>query len=40
MDKKKLDELSADHERWDAGELGTSAEHIAFVSDEEEKALA
>jgi hypothetical protein len=27
MDKKKLDELSADHERWDSKKLGASAEH-------------
>ncbi len=39
MDKRKLDELSADHERWDNGELGASAEHIGFVSDEEERAI-
>lgn len=39
MDKKKLEELSADHERWDNGELGKSAEHVAFLSDEEEKAI-
>jgi len=39
MDKKKLDELTADHERWDKRELGASAEHIAFVSDEEQKEI-
>jgi uncharacterized protein (DUF4415 family) len=39
MDKKKLDELSADHERWDNRELGASAEHIGVVSDDEEKSI-
>lgn len=39
MDRKKLEELSADHERWDNRELGASAEHIGFVSGEEEKEI-
>jgi predicted DNA binding CopG/RHH family protein len=39
MDKKELDELSADHERWDNRELGASAEHIAFLSDAEEREM-
>lgn len=39
MDKKKLDELSSDHEKWDNRELGASEEHLAFVSDEEDKEI-
>jgi hypothetical protein len=39
MDKKKLDELSADHERWDNRELGASAPYLGFVCAEDEKAI-
>lgn len=39
MDKKKLEELSKDHEKWDEGELGQSKDHIAFLSDEEEQEI-
>lgn len=39
MDKKTLDELTADHEKWDNRELGASAEHFAFLSDEEQKKM-
>lgn len=37
MDKKKLDELTADHEKWD--EHIVTAEHTAFLSDDEQKEM-
>lgn len=37
MDKKKLDELTADHEKWD--EHVAAPEHTAFLSDEEQKEM-
>lgn len=39
MDKKKLDELTKDHELWDKRELGASYEHFAVVSDEEQQEI-
>lgn len=39
MDKAKLDELSADHERWDNRELGASERHTRILSDEDEKFI-
>lgn len=39
MDKKKLEELTADHELWDKRERGASAEHFALVSDEEQREI-
>lgn len=39
MDKKKLEELTADHELWDKRELGASVEHFALVSDEEQREI-
>lgn len=40
MDKKKVEELSADHERWEPeGDLGKSPDHIAFLSDEEQAKI-
>lgn len=39
MDKKKLEELTADHERWDNRELGASEEHLAFISDQEQQEM-
>lgn len=39
MDKKKLDELTADHELWDKRELGASYEHFAVVTDEAQREI-
>jgi predicted DNA binding CopG/RHH family protein len=39
MDKKKLEELTADAELWDSRQLGASAEHMKVVSDEEQKDI-
>jgi hypothetical protein len=37
--RKEIERLSADHERWDTGELGRSEEHMRILSDEEEKDI-
>jgi len=37
MDKKKLDELTADHEKWD--EHVATEEHTRFLSDDEQKEM-
>jgi predicted DNA binding CopG/RHH family protein len=39
MDKKKLEELTADAELWETGKLGASAEHMRVLSDEETKEI-
>jgi hypothetical protein len=39
MDKKTLDRLSADHERWDNKELGASYAFTAVLSEAEEKDI-
>ena len=39
MDKKNLEELTADAELWDSRQLGASAKHMKVVSDEEQRDI-